>query len=296
MRNRFKLSIGLALGGGAARGLAHVGVLRALERHGIPVDLIAGTSMGSIVSLGYAGGLSPEDMVEIALRIGNKRTTLSALDFNFLQPGLLAGDRLVEIFAPLLGSVKRFEQLRFPCQTVAADIESGERVCLSTGLLTDAFRASCSVPMLWTPVRRGDRVLVDGGMVDPVPAEVAHEMGADLVIGVNVVPQLRRGVETSLSRWYRMAQGLNPLAQVGDSDLPSTFDTVMNTIQVLQHELGKFKAISADLRIDPDLSDFTWIEFYRPKELIERGEEAVERAIPAIEELLSNRLQARALH
>jgi len=285
--------VGIALGGGAAFGIAHVGVFQVLEEHGIPVDLVAGTSMGSMVALGYAGGIEPREMREIAGRIGNKRTTLSALDFTLTKPGLLAGDRLVSIFAPLLGPVQDFEQLLFPCRTVATDIESGERISITEGKAADAFRASCSVPLLWSPVRRDGRVLVDGGMVDPVPAEVAREMGADVCIAVNVVPQLERGVETVLSRWYRRANALNPLSYLGESrGMPSTFDTIMNAIQVLQYELGNFKAISADVRINPDLAGFTWIEFYRPLELIERGAVATERAIPEIKRVLAERAPA----
>jgi NTE family protein len=285
-------SVGVALGGGAAFGIAHVGVFQVLEANGIEVDLLAGTSMGSIVALGYAAGLEPNEMYEIARRIGNKRTTLSALDFTLTRPGLLAGDRLVAIFSPLLGSVQRFEELVYPCRTVAADIESGERVCIGDGALSDAFRASCSVPMLWSPVRREGRTLVDGGMVDPLPAEVVNDMGADVCIAVNAVPALRQGVDTVLSRWYRRLNTLNPLSYLGASrELPSTFDTVMNAIQVLQHELGKFKAISADVQMNPDLADFTWIEFYRPLEIIERGARAAEEALPAIRNVLAERLQ-----
>jgi NTE family protein len=177
-----------------------------------------------------------------------------------------------------------------PCRTVAADIESGERGCIGEGSLADAFRASCSVPMLWSPVRRDGRTLVDGGMVDPVPAEVVHEMGADVCVAVNAVPALKRGVQTVLSRWYRQVNALNPIAWLAESQkLPSTFDTVMNAIQTLQHELGAFKAISADVRINPDLADFTWIEFYRPMELIERGALATEQALPQIRAAIERR-------
>jgi NTE family protein len=285
-------SVGIALGGGAAFGIAHVGVFQVLEASGIEVDLVAGTSMGSIVAIGYAAGIMPDEMHAIARRIGNVRTTLSALDFTLTRPGLLAGNRIVEIFAPLLGSVQSFEGLTYPCRIVAADIESGERVCIDSGSLADAFRASCSVPMLWSPVRSGERTLVDGAMVDPVPADVVHEMGADICIAVNAVPALKKGVKTVLSRWYRQLNSLNPLSYFGASrELPSTFDTVMNAIQTLQHELGTFKAISADVRINPDLADFTWIEFYRPLEIIERGARATEEALPSIRAVLEQRLQ-----
>ncbi len=283
-------TVGIAVGGGAAFGIAHLGVLQALEEGGIPIDLLAGTSMGSIVAVGYATGLTPAEMIEIAERIGTLRTTLSALDFTLARPGLLAGNRLIDIFMPLAKGTD-FEDLVVPCRTVATDIESGECVTIDEGPLDMAFRASCSVPVLWAPIRYRGRVLVDGGIVNPVPADTVQAMGADLVIAVNAVPPLRRGVSTVLSRVYKRINRLNPLAWFGGSrDLPNLFDVTMNSIQQLQHELGNFKAISADVRIVPDLSEFTWVEFYRPRELIARGYEAGVRAVPELRRLLAERL------
>jgi NTE family protein len=114
--------------------------------------------------------------------------------------------------------------------------------------------------MVISPFRLGDRSLVDGGVADPVPAEVVNAMGADLCVAVNVVPPLKKGVENAVSRTYRQLNRLNPLSYIGDSRyLPNLFDIIMNAMQVLQYELGNFKAISADVLINPDLSDFTWI-------------------------------------
>ena len=284
------MTVGLAVGGGAAFGVAHVGLLNVFEDNDIPVDLVAGTSMGSIIAVGYACGISPKEMLEISARIGTKPTTLSALDFTLLGPGLLSGNRIIAIFSPFLGPVSRFDQLRLPCQVVAADIETGERVPLGDGSLIEACRASCSVPLLWVPVRRGDRTLVDGGLVDPVPVEVVREMGADLCIAVNAVPAPQKGVTNALTRLWRRVNALNPLNYLGDSRyLPNTMDVFMNTIQILQHELGNFKAISADVSITPNLNEFTWVEFYKTEGLIERGAEAAEKALPQIKRLLAER-------
>ena len=284
------MTVGVAVGGGAAFGIGHVGVLNVFEDNDIPVDLIAGTSMGSIIALGYAGGISPQEMLEISARIGNKPTTLSALDFTLTKPGFLAGNRLIAIFAPLLSPLERFEQLRFPCRVVATDIETGEPVSIGDGRLDAAFRASCSVPILWVPVRRGDRILVDGGLVDPVPAGVVREMGADLCIAVNAVPPLQKGVTNALTRLWRRVNALNPLSYLGENRyLPNTMDVFMNTIQIFEHELGKFKSISADVSITPNLSEFTWVEFYKTEGLIERGAEAAERALPQVKRLLAER-------
>jgi NTE family protein len=287
------MSVGLAVGGGAAFGVGHVGLLKVFEDNDIPVDLIAGTSMGSIIAAGYASGISPKEMLEISARIGNISTTLSALDFTLAGPGLLAGDRVVSIFEPFLGPIERFDQLRFPCQVVAADIETGERVSIGDGTLIDGCRASCSVPLLWVPVRQRGRVLVDGALVNPVPAEVVREMGADLCIAVNAVPAPEKGVTNALTRMWRRVNVLNPLSHLGESrHLPNMMDVFMNTLQILQHELGNFKAISADVVITPNLNEFTWVEFYKTDGLIERGVEAAENALPQIKRLLEERRAA----
>jgi len=285
-------SIGLALGGGAAFGLAHIGVLQVLENAGVPIDLVAGCSQGSIVAVGYASGLPVDEMARIARELGVRRNFLFASDPTFFtKPGFLSGERFLTMMRPYLRGKETFEQLVLPCRTVATDIETGERVAISSGRLETAFRASSSVPMVMAPVRAGERVLVDGGVADPVPAEITSGMGADIVVAVNVVPPMKRGVENALSAFYRKISVLNPLSYFGDAqDMPNLFDIVMNSMQILQYELGNFKAITADVLINPDLSDFTWIEYYRADELISRGREAATRALPAIEKAIEAKL------
>jgi NTE family protein len=284
-------SVGIALGGGAAFGIAHLGVLKVLERNGIPIDLIAGCSQGSIIGVGYAAGITVDEMIEMAYKLGRRQNALMPVDLTLTKPGLMAGKRFVEIFRPLLGNKTTFEDLAVPCRTVATDVESGERVAIGTGSLVDAFRASASVPMVFAPVTVGDRVLVDGGVSDPVPAEIVNMMGADLCIAVNVVPPLKKGVENAVSHAIRMMSWFNPLTWIEDSSgLPNMFDIIMNAMQTLQYELGNFKAISADVLINPELSDFTWVEYYRSDELIQRGIAAAEQALPAIKRAYGQKL------
>jgi len=284
-------TIGVALGGGAAFGVSHLGVLKVLEENDIPIDLLAGCSQGSIIGVGYAAGIGVAEMIAIARRLGKKKNMLMPIDVTISRPGLLAGERFMNIFAPLLGEKRRFEDLAIPCRTVATDIETGERVEIGAGSLIDAFRASASVPMVFAPIKIGDKVLVDGGVADPVPAEVIQNMGGDFVIAVNVVPPMKKGVENEVSKLIRMMNRFNPLSYLeGSRGLPNMFDIIMNAMQILQYELGNFKAISADVRINPDLSDFTWVEYYRSEELIQRGVEAAERAIPAIKAAYERKL------
>ncbi|MFZ0429395.1 MAG: patatin-like phospholipase family protein [Acidobacteriota bacterium] len=285
-------TVGVALGGGAAFGISHLGVLKVLEENNVPIDLLAGCSQGSIIGVGYAAGLSTDEMIAIAGQLGRRKNFFMAMDFSLLGPGFLMGDRMIEIFTPYLGGRETFEDLVYPFRAIATDIESGERIALGSGRLTSAFRASASVPMVFSPSKHEGRALVDGGVSDPVPAETIQEMGADLCIAVNVVPPLKKGVTTVMNRAYKQVNRLNPLSYLSTrEDLPNMFDIVMNSMQILQYELGNFKAISADVLINPDLSDFTWIEYYRSHELIDRGVEAAERALPAIEKALKEKVR-----
>jgi NTE family protein len=290
VRKLFGVTVGVALGGGAAFGIAHIGVLRVLERNGIPVDLLAGTSFGSIVAIGAASGLSGDELTALAAKLGNVRTALSVLDPAVDGTGLLAGRRLVRIFAPLI-SVDRFEQLQRPCAVIATDIESGERVEIADGRLDDAFRASCSIPLVFSPVTSGGRTMVDGAMVDPVPAEVVRGMGADIVIAINVVPRLEKGTSTVISRAFKRISRLNPLSyRRGSRGLPDVVDVLMNSLQVVQYELGRFTSLAADVQVEVDLGGFTWIDFHRAAEIVERGADAGERAVPLVRAAIDERL------
>ncbi len=290
------VSVGVALGGGAALGIAHIGVLQALEDAGIPVDMVAGASMGSVIAVGYAAGLTPEVMLDMARRVGTVRTTLSVLDPTLAGTGLLAGKRMRKILAPLLPShVDTFDDLVRPCRVLATDVETGERVTIGDGRLEPAVRASCAIPVIFTPVRHQGRTLIDGAFVDPVPADVVAEMGADVIIGVNVVPPLERGASNPVSRAFHGINRLNPFSYLyGTQGAPNLVDVLMNTLQIVEYELGTYKSRSADVSLAVDLAGFTWIEFYRGPELVARGREAGERVLPEVRRVIDRRMAAYA--
>ncbi len=289
-RKVLRATVGIALGGGAAFGISHVGVLEVLDEAGIPVDLVAGTSMGSIVGLGYAGGMTGAEMHEVARRQSNLPSAIRALDLSFSGLGLMSGRRLVKTFAHLL-PIETFEDLTLPFVAVATDVQTGLGVTIGTGRLEDAFRASSSIPLLFAPAERDGRMLVDGAMVDPVPADVAREMGADIVLAVNVVPKLNGDVRTPLSRAFGALNRLNPLAHLnGTVAAPHIVDILMNSLVAIQYELGNFKALTADVLVNVDLADFTWIDFTSAIPIVERGAEAAEAALPAIREAYEQRL------
>jgi len=179
------LKIGLALGGGSARGLAHVGVILALEAYNIPIDIIAGTSIGSVVGSLYAAGASIDQLEEAALSI-KKSKTLFLIDLVLPHSGLISGERIEEMLNDLFLEDKTFADLKIPFAAVATEIESGAEVILNQGKVIDAVRASISIPGIFTPVKYENYYLVDGGVVNPVPVDVVKMMGADIIIAVSL--------------------------------------------------------------------------------------------------------------
>ena len=180
-----KPRVGLALSGGGPRGLAHVGVLRVLEREGIPLDILAGTSMGGIIAAGYAAGLSPEDLEKEALATARIRRLLRLIDPGLPEAGLMRGQRLQAYFEEILGPLT-FADLKISLALVAVDLNAQREVILNEGPLSLALRATISVPGLFTPVEIDGQRLVDGGVLDNLPIDAAQHLGADVVIAVDV--------------------------------------------------------------------------------------------------------------
>lgn len=179
------LKIGLVLGSGSARGLAHVGVILALEAYNIPIDIIAGTSIGSVIGSLYASGATIKQLEEMALSIKMSKT-LFMLDSTFPHSGLISGDRIEKMLNQFALKDKTFDDLSISFAAVATDVESGAKVILNQGKVIDAVRASIAIPGIFTPVKYGDYYLVDGGVVDPVPVDVVQMMGADIIIAVSL--------------------------------------------------------------------------------------------------------------
>lgn len=185
MRERPK--IGLALSGGAARGLAHIGVLKALEAESIPIDMIAGTSAGAMVGACYAKERKASILEEIALGIDWKKLTqLVDLHLILVGKGFVRGQTVTSFLSCLTGEVK-FKDLEIPLAVVATDVESMEEVVIMEGSVLEALRASISIPVIFCPLEWGGRFLIDGGIVNPMPVDVVRNMGAGVVIAVNVL-------------------------------------------------------------------------------------------------------------
>lgn len=290
-------SVGLALGSGAAWGLAHIGVLDVFEREGIPIDVVAGASMGAIVGAHYALGFGPARLEEIATNVRTVAGIMRilpqllylAVDFNLTRPGVFRGEhfqRILESLGPVKGH--SFADLDVPFRAVATDVTTGARVELGDGDLSDAMRASFSAPWIFSPFRIGEHVLIDGGMSDPVPAETARSMGADLVIGVNVVPPVYPQAQNPLEAALRVFTPLNAIPFGNPDRLPNSFDVVVRTLQIMQHELGNVRAGEADILITPDLRDHWVLEFWKAADMIAKGRRAAEAELPAIRKRLAH--------
>ncbi len=178
-------SVGLALSGGGARGLAHIGVLRALEREGIPVDYLAGTSMGGVIAAGYAAGMSSADLERESLAITQKRHMVHLADPGLPNGGLIQGERVLAFFKKEFGD-KTFAELNLPLAVVAVDLNSHQEVVLREGPVALALRATTSLPGLFKPVEINGMRLVDGGVLNNLPVDGVSQMGAEVLIAVDI--------------------------------------------------------------------------------------------------------------
>lgn len=250
--------LGLALGGGFARGFAHLGVLQVLEQNRIPISYIAGTSVGSILGAAYASG------APLARIIATCRTLRfrDIARWRVSRIGLASNHRLGDLISRVF-DVRRFEDLEIPTAIVATDLNTGEPVTLTHGNLVDAIRASCAFPGLFEPVEIGTRCLADGGLVAAVPTRAARDLGATFVLGVSV------GVHD------------------GHRGMPSNiFQVVSRAVSAAQKHQFEVWERHADLVLRPDVSTLAWDDFHRADEAIEAGAEAARRALPRIQKLL----------
>ncbi len=272
--------VGLALGGGGARGYAHIGVLKVLEREGVPVDFLAGTSMGGLVAAGYAAGISPADMEKEALSLRPRRL----LDISLPRMGLLEGKRVQQHLTHLLGG-KDFSQTRIPLCLIAVDLETGEELALAEGPLVDAVRATISVPGVFCPAEWRGRLLVDGGVINNVPADVVRKMGAEVVIAVDVGEgQLPPFICGEIERRRLTLPGLSRMSPL--------LGVVLRSVRIMEIEIMRYRLAQAhpEVLIRPQIGPINTEEFGRAAEVIPVGERAAQAALPAIRECLNKKV------
>jgi NTE family protein len=252
-----KPKVALVLGGGAARGFAHIGVIRSLEQEKIPIDLIVGTSVGSLIGAIYASDVNSFELEWTAFAL-EKETLIDYGIFNALT-GLSAakGDKLEE-FVKSKVATANIEDLRIPFAAVATDLNRGARVVLDKGSVARAVRASSAIPGVFPPVDHQARLLVDGGVVDSIPVSVAREKGADIVIAVDIGEK------------------------VINFNVASIVDVMLQSITIMAAENAKYKKKDADVLISPKIGDVGMLDFGQKKRCMQAGIEAAQIMMPEI--------------
>ena len=297
--------VGLALGGGGARGWAHIGVIRALEHAGIEIACVAGTSMGALVGAAYAAG-QLDALEESARRIDWKEVLYHFFEVTLPRSGLIDGRKVVSFVRRHLPA-RKIEELAIPFAAVSTDIETGQEVILWDGDVLEAVRASISIPGIFTPTRRQNRILVDGGLVNPVPVSAARALGADYIIAVDIRPERLvharkrhanrpRTVRPRNFREWPAPQVLHAfVSQLKQFEAPlwrhikrwrdargdfTIFDVLGNAIAVMQAQITdmRLKLDRPDALIHPK-TDLGLLEFYRAAEAIALGYQAAQEVI-----------------
>ncbi len=274
------MRIGLALGGMAARGLSHIGVLKVLEEHHIPIDMIAGTNTGAIVGAMYALGMSASDIERMVLGLQQHLPLVSIRDFYPFKGGLLGHRRIIELLSEYIPHKITFHQLKIPLRIITMALDVGQEVVLNTGLLFEGIEASIAMPGIFPPVKCGEKYLVDGTSINPVPLSDLLEMGADILVGVNSFAPLTPSYTPPPEDYENL---------VGCAENLKIIDIIIRSFQNLQYEISTAKGMIADVTIAPELIGYTWNDFGKAEGIIKAGEKAARNAIADIENVINNR-------
>jgi len=257
--------VGLALGGGFARGIAHIGVIRVLEANDIPIDVVCGTSVGALVAATYASGTSLGEME----RQGSETQFRDFGRWTISRMGMASNERL-EHYMHKFTTKHLFSEMKVPLAVVATDLISGHTVYFTEGEIGPALRASCAYPGLFLPVEYNGHILVDGFLTELVPSVAARKMGADIVIAVHLEPGLL------------------------DAPPRNTIEIISRSFSILQSSAEQSWRAATDVLIEPNVHHILWDQFSKTPQLVAAGESAAHDAVPKIKALLSRRIQEPA--
>lgn len=298
--------IGLALGGGAARGFAHIGILRSLIAHGIQPDVVVGTSIGAVVGGAYAAGRL--DTMEEWARSLQPRSLFSYLDIRLNGSGLIGGTKLTARLEDALGEIQ-IEELPLKFASVATEVRTGHEIWLTHGRLVDAMRASYALPGIFAPMLVGDRWLVDGALVNPVPVSTARALGAEVVIAANLSNDVfgrsttifshgtQNGAQEEIVEPPPSRLGFGKFFSLertvkreffGSGSRPGVVSVMTDAFNIMQDRITRARLAGdpPDLLISPRVGQIGWFDFHRANDLIMHGTRAADRAIEAIVEAL----------
>jgi NTE family protein len=293
--------VGLVLGGGAALGISHIGVLKVLEEEDIPIDIVAGSSMGALVGSLWVTGKNAREMTRIASAFNKKRNMLKLMDWPVIPvSGFISGRAVKRWLRKHLGN-KTFYSTRIPFKVVAYDLIRRQELVLNGGSLVDAVRQSISIPGVFKPIIRGEQVIIDGGVMNPLPTNVMAQNGIQKVIAVNVLQspedvtksyelfrqrmQEERAVPFHKAPFhyvsFRVSRFFERLFR------PNIADIIVFTLQAAEYVIAEQSAEQADVNIHPNVFDINWYELYKVDELIKVGEQAARAALPEIKALIA---------
>lgn len=254
-----KLKVGLALGSGASRGLAHIGVIQTLIENKIPVDYVAGCSSGALIGAAFCCGAN----LDIITNIAKKMDKVSWMDFVVNKKGMIAGKK-VEEFIRLITKNKNLEELDVPLGIVATNLTNSQRYVFRKGKVSRAVRASISLPGIFCPIEMDNMVLVDGGVIDRVPTSVVRDMGADMIIAVDV--------------------GISMV----DDKFNNMFDIILHCLETMENEILKSRMTDVDVCIRPLIKNINALDFTQVEVCIEEGRRAALEQIPQIKKILQS--------
>lgn len=265
--------IGLALGSGGPRGLAHIGVIKALEKENISIDFIAGCSIGAMVGGLYALTKDIAWIEKIAMETDWRRIISLLAEPSLLSGGLIGGEKIEKFLLDQVGK-KKFQHLQIPFVAVATDINSGKEVRITEGDLVTAIRASSSVPLIFKPTKREERLLVDGGLSNPVPCDVVRKMGASVVIAVN------------LDNYF--SHNTSRISDTNGGKL-AIYRVALNSLNILRYHLSQHCVKEADLVITPKVDEKSWAQFANGGEIIKKGEAEIQLNLLRIKDLIRSK-------
>lgn len=330
-----KVMIGLVLGGGAALGMAHIGVIRVLEREGIPIDIVVGSSMGAVIASLWSVGYTADEVEKFGREFETRSGVLKLYDppirraivlfsmvvlfmifklfwigilflvlvipLAFLPiSGLVRGDAIVLWLKTKLGN-KTFHETKIPLRIVIYDLFHRQEIVIGQGSLVDAVRKSIAIPGVIKPIMESKQMIIDGGVLNPLPTNVLTDMGVKKIIAVNVlqspeeVDWSQQKEDENLIKYFNLSFAKHPFKFIGfrlgrlmsKAFTPNIADIIVRTLQASEFMIAEQSAKQADVLIHPDLRGISWFEFYEVNQLIKRGEEAAQKALPAIKALVN---------
>lgn len=288
--------VGLVLGIGVAYGFCHVGVLKVIEEEKIPVDVIAGSSIGALIATLWAVGYSSEQILEITKEFSEPKHIWGLIDLTFPHLGFIKGNKLYGFLKKHLGD-KTFYDVRVPLKVIASDVKRKEPKVFDKGLLVDAVMASCAMPGVFTPFKSKEELLFDGGVTNPLPTEALLKVGVKKIIAVNVTPsrqdilkqyeKIKQNLTVNIPQDIKRKNWFNLKERFKDVFKTNILDIIFSSVEILQSEVAEKEGQLADIVLHPDTSGLYWLELHRAQEFAKRGEDEARKNLPRIRQVIN---------